>query len=240
MNTSLNLFGQALLDYSEGDQSASIIVRRDDAFEDRLPVSIFYCDPTQFTLLEATALSLCKGKIIDAGAGTGIHSLYLQQKGYKVSAVDMSPEACGIMSKRGVVDVKCIDILKISNVLSNTILLLGHGIGLTGTLNGLDSFLDKAQNLVLPGGQLLINSMDVRCTSEAVHLDYQETNRENGKYFGEIRMQFIYKDAIGEMYEWLHVDANTLAVHASQRGWKCESLFQDKNGEYLAQLTRID
>jgi len=50
-------------------------------------------------------------------------------------------------------------------------------------------------------------------------------------------MQFEYKGAKGEWYDWLHVDPGTLTEHASQEGWKCEIILKEKEGDYLACLT---
>lgn len=45
----------------------------------------------QMPLLERTALQLATGKILDVGAGSGCHSLALQEAGKDVHAIDISP-----------------------------------------------------------------------------------------------------------------------------------------------------
>ena len=50
------------------------------------------------------------GKILDIGAGSGIHSLYLQDKGKDVTALDIKQGFVDVMEKRGLNKVICSDI----------------------------------------------------------------------------------------------------------------------------------
>jgi 2-polyprenyl-3-methyl-5-hydroxy-6-metoxy-1,4-benzoquinol methylase len=86
-------FGQALLDFRNGEASAAITVRRDDGYVSPLPAAFFFRKPSEFSEIERTALSLCKGKVLDIGAGTGIHSLALQAQGLPVPEIGISPQA---------------------------------------------------------------------------------------------------------------------------------------------------
>ena len=106
-------------------------------------------------------------------------------------------------------------------------------------LEGLDRLLSHAHTLLRPGGRLLFDSLDVRCTDTPVHLAYQEANRRAGRYVGQIRMQFAYRSRMGPPFDWLHVDPYTLAEHAGRLGWSCRVVRQEENGDYLAQLTPV-
>jgi hypothetical protein len=111
-----------------------------------------------------------------------------------------------------------------------------YGIGMVETLSGFDRFLSHAKKPAAPGGQLILDSFDVRRTYDPRHLAYQEANRKAGRYFGDIRMRFEYQDLQGPLVGWLHVDAETLADHAGQAGWECRILHPQEDGNYLAQL----
>jgi SAM-dependent methyltransferase len=237
MNSSLSIFSKALLDYYEGNKSATIIAIREDGWKAELPMSVFYRKPEFYALIEQKALSLCYGRTLDVGAGAGIHSLELQKAGIDVWALDISSQACEIMLKRGVRNVRCMDVFDPDDQAFDTILILGHGIGIAGTLTGLDRFLRIIHKRLNLGGQILFNSVDVRCTDEVAHLNYHESKRKEGKYFGEIKMQFEYKGIKGDLYDWLHVDPETMADHAAGEGCNCEIILSEKEGEYLARLT---
>ena len=229
-------YGRALLDYLRGDPSATIVVHRDDGHADNLPAGVFFREPVAFSPIEQAALDLCRGHVLDIGAGAGCHSLALQGRGVKVLAIDVSPEALQILAERGVEERQQADVFEFHGGPFDTLLLMMHGIGLVGDLAGLDRFLTHAHTLLKPGGQLLFDSLDVRCTGEPVHLAYQEANRQAGRYFGEIRLRFEYQGQVGSPFGWLHVDPGTLGEHANELGWSCRVVRQEENGDYLAQL----
>lgn len=229
--------GLALLDYYKGDLSVTLAVYRDDGYRSEIPINIFYRESTDINV-DKIALENCFGRVLDVGAGTGLHSLHLQNQGLPVCAIDISPEACEVMHAQGLNEVHCTDILDYRNGLFDTMLILGRSIGMVENMAGLDYFLKDIHRLVKSDGQILLDSADVTCTSNPVHLAYHETNRRAGRYIGETRLQFEYKGLKGPICGWLHVDSETLANHAAKAGWSCEILLQDEDGNYLAKLRK--
>jgi SAM-dependent methyltransferase len=236
LEQSMRPHGQALLAYFQGDTAAELIVRRDDGLESRIPAGYFFRSPSDFSQLERTALQHCRGTILDIGAGAGPHALFLQDQGFRVIALDVDPDAVTIMRQRGVRDARCLDIYDSQDEEVSTMLLLGHGIGMAETMSGLDRFLTFLKTRAEPGGQVLLDTLDVRATNEPQHLTYQANNRLAGRYVGETRLQFTFRNVEGPWCGWLHVDAETLTMRAEHAGWKCEVLEQLKSGEYLARL----
>lgn len=236
---SMEPYGLALLDFFHGDTSAKVVIHRDDGRAEDLPLDVFFREPSNFSSLERAAIDLCRGHVLDVGAGAGCHSLVLQARGLPVCAIDLSPQAVEIMLKRGLREVQCANIFNFRAGPFDTILMMGHGIGIVETLSGLDRFLDHARGLLKPDGQILLDSLDVRCTDNPIHLAYQRANREAGRYFGEIRLQFEYQGQKGLPFGWLHVDPETLAEHAAEANWSCEIILQEQNGDYLARWTAL-
>jgi 2-polyprenyl-3-methyl-5-hydroxy-6-metoxy-1,4-benzoquinol methylase len=230
-------YGQSLLDFFNGDISAKVVVHRDDGFADDLPASVFFRKPSDFSPLEQTAMTLCRGYVLDIGAGTGCHSLALQDRRIRVLAIDVSPHAIEIMTKRGVKECQHVDVFEFHEGPFDTLLMMMHGIGMVEDLFGLDRFLCHAHKLLKPDGRIVFDSLDVRCTGDPRHLAYQEANRRAGRYFGQIRMRFEHKGQIGPFFGWLHVDPETLIDHAERIGWSCQVVCREDGGDYLAQLT---
>jgi SAM-dependent methyltransferase len=230
-------FGRALLAYSEGDTAAELLIRRDDGQESLVPVGLFFRGPSDFSAIEQAALDLCRGHVLDIGAGTGLHSLALQGKNLNVSAIDISPHAVSLMKQRGLVDVHCTDVFDFRGGRFDTLLMLGHGIGLVETIAGLDRFLAHAHHLLREDGQLLLDSLDVRLTRDPGNLAYQQAARQARRHFGEIRMQFEFQGEAGDFCGWLHVDPGTLARRAERAGWRCRTVLDQETGDHLAQLT---
>jgi 2-polyprenyl-3-methyl-5-hydroxy-6-metoxy-1,4-benzoquinol methylase len=196
-------FGMALAAYAAGDRAATLILRRDDGNEAHLPMQVFFRDEQEFTEIEHAALSRCQGRVLDIGTGAGSQSLALQRRGLRVTAIDISPSAADIARRRGVVDARCADIMAFEGGPFDTLLMLGHGIGMVETISGLREFLAKAGALMTSGGQLLLDSMDVRATTDPTHLAYHEANRAHGRYIGEIRMRCEFGGLAGPFYGWL-------------------------------------
>jgi 2-polyprenyl-3-methyl-5-hydroxy-6-metoxy-1,4-benzoquinol methylase len=236
--SAMDPFGAALLAYAEGDTSVELVLHRDDGHEGRLPVSHFFRPPSAFTPIEKLAIERCSGHVLDVGAGTGLHSLALQEKGVRVTALDISAGAVAVMARRGVLAVRCGDIFECERDAFDTVLMMGHGIGMVETLAGLDRFLDHVRGLLCEGGQVLLDSLDVSVTDDPKNQAYHEANRRAGRYIGEIRLRSEYQRTKGAEYVWLHVDAATLKQHAAKAGWKGEVILEEDHGDYLARLTR--
>ncbi len=230
-------YGRALLAYYRGDTQAELTIRREDGLEDRLPMSHFFRPAERFLPIELEALDQCRGHVLDIGAGTGLHSLVLHDRGFDVTALDVNELAVDIMDEAGVRDTRCSDIFAFDGGPFDTLLLLGHGIGMVEDLAGLDRFLIHARTLMQPDGQVLVHSHDVRKTTDPRHLTYHDAARRAGRYIGEIRMQFVFENEVGPMCGWLHVDPQTLERHAAQGQWAGEILMEEESGDYLARLT---
>ncbi|UCD09099.1 MAG: class I SAM-dependent methyltransferase [Dehalococcoidales bacterium] len=232
----MKLHGLALLDYYNGDLDAVTILQRDDGYASELPAKEFFRDAQEFPL-EKTALDLCYGRTLDIGAGSGIHSLFLQERGFEVTAIDVSPEAVQVMRTRGIADVRLADIMSLKEGKFDTILMMGNGIGVVENMDGLDQYLKNLSVLLEHGGQVLLTSVDIRFTDDSKYAEYQRHNLEAGRYIGEIRLKVVYKGKEGPEFGWLHIDPDTLADHASVEKLNCEIVERLENDRYLARLT---
>lgn len=240
MNNSqqLELFGQALMDYYNGDTKAMLDYCRDDGHIDSIPVSLFFRDITEMSS-DKISLSECQGRILDIGAGTGLHALHLQKLGFTVCAIDVLEKACEIMTRNGIKDVRCVDITGFREKPFDTVLVLGRTVGNVGNLSGLRNFLSDLQKLVTSGGKVVLNSLDPTYTHDSRHLAYQQLNIENNRYLGEVRIHFTYRGNKGPQFNWLNIDYETLKNAAYDTGWECNILIQEENGNYLVKLEKL-
>lgn len=230
--------GRALVAYFDGNLDAELLVRRDDGREERVPVRYFFRPPEEFSPIETTALDACRGHVLDIGAGSGLHTLALQAAGATVTAIDVSVEAVDVMTRRGVRDARRADVFTFTEGPFDTLIMLGHGLGMVQDLAGLDRFLAQARRLVRDGGQLLLHTVDPTRTDDPEHLAYHDANRRAGRYIGEIELQFGFEGERGPSCRWLILDERTLRDHAQRGGWDCEIVHDEPNGDYLARLTR--
>jgi SAM-dependent methyltransferase len=230
----------ALAAHFNGEHEAEITVRRDDGLESVLPVGYFFRNPDEFTPVERVALERCQGHVLDIGAGTGLHSLALQTAGITVTAIDISEAAVEIMKERGVRDAHRGDVFQFEGGPFDTLLLLGHGIGMVEDLRGLNRFLTHAHRITCGKGRILAHSLDVQQTADPVHQAYHAANRRAGRYVGETRLQFEFEGQTGQYCGWLHVDPQVLQQEARSTGWGCEVVLEQEGGDYLACLTHTE
>jgi len=96
-----DLFGQALLDYQNGNYTEDIITSTSISEEDELPLPYLFRNYAEMPKLEQKALDLAQGTVLDVGCGAGSHSLYLQNKGFEIKAIDISKGAIEVCKQRG-------------------------------------------------------------------------------------------------------------------------------------------
>ena len=226
-----DVLGTALLDYYHQEKTHKLWIYNRYGRREQMPLEIYFRTEDNMPELELLALQACRGKVLDAGAGPGSHSLSLQQLGLDVTALDISPKAMEVAQQRGVQKAVCANLLQWQSPLFDTVLLLMNGIGLTGSLQGLSRFLIHAKTLVQKGGQLLFDSSDVAYL-------YKRQPRPTNRYYGEIEYQYQYKNWKTDWFTWLYVDADTLTNIASTAGWHTEVLMDDGYNQYLARLTQ--
>jgi 2-polyprenyl-3-methyl-5-hydroxy-6-metoxy-1,4-benzoquinol methylase len=231
-------FGLALKDYWHGNSSAKVIFHRDDGLIHDYFVNHCFRKPEDFSELEKKALKLCSGKILDVGAGVGPHSLYLQSMGLDICALDISAVACEIMKKRGVKNVLCTDISNLHKGIFDTILLMGRAVGLVGDLEGMKKFLKHCKNLLSLKGKVILDSLDVRVTTNPDHLAYQNRNKKMGRYLGIVGLKMEYKGQYGQEFKLLHIDPDTLKNIAEGLDLKFKILHHTEEGDYLAQISK--
>ncbi len=233
-----NRLDQALWDYHRGDLDAVIQLKTAGGLTQEVWIESFFRDLEDLPPQESMALALCRGKVLDLGAGTGSHSWLLQEQGIPVWALDRSAVAVVIMQERGVQQIIHTDIFTFEGQRFDTLLLLMNGIGLVQTLTGLDQFLRLAHGWIHPGGQILLDSTDVRADPLVPQQDLSE-DPSVGSYPGEIVFEVEYRGEQGESIPWLYVDPETLDRYAWQAGWSCQVIFQESQGEYLARLIPV-
>lgn len=229
-----DIFGEALQDYFEKRIQSPLILHNNYGEDEEMPLDIFFRDPEDFPELEFIALALCDGKVLDVGAGAGSHSLYLQEKGFEVTALDLSPQACNVMKNRGVKKVLNRNIFDYVAVKYDTLLFLMNGIGLAENIEGLQKLLVQCKKILTKGGQLIFDSSNI------AYLYEEDLSLPKNHYYGEVIFQYEYKSEQGAPFGWLYIDQKTLIKLAQQDGWVVQILYEDENDQYLVRLSLRD
>ena len=228
-----DLFGQALLDYQNGQYSEDIKTATNISDEDVLPLPYLFREFNEMPKLEQKALKLAKGSVLDVGCGSGNHSLYLQKRGLEVKAIDISKGAITVVKQRGILQAEVKSILDETEVF-DTILLLMNGTGIFQELSQVSTYLAHLKSLLKPNGQILIDSSDIKYM-------YQDEDGgfwmdTNANYYGELNYYLSYKGKKEIPMKWLYLDFNTLKLACETVGLKCELVLEGNHFDYLARL----
>lgn len=230
-----DLFGKALLDYHHNNYTEDLITSTSISGEDELPLPYLFRTYEDMPELEKKALQLATGNILDVGCGAGNHSLYLQEKGLNVHAIDISKGAVEVSQSRGLKRVSHKDILEI-NDRYDTILILMNGTGIFEELSKVPKYLEHLKTLLNDGGQLLIDSSDIQYMYEdddgGLWID------TNANYYGELDYYLSYKGEDEAPMKWLYLDFDNLSEACKSVGLQCEKLLDGTHYDYLARITK--
>lgn len=228
-----DIFGKALLDYSNGNYIEDIVTSTNISDEDVLPLPYLFRDFKDMSKLEQKALELAKGKVLDVGCGSGSHSLYLQENHFDVKAIDISNGAIEVAQKRGVLNTEVLNILDETGRF-DTILLLMNGTGIFQELIQVSKYLKHLKSLLHPNGQILIDSSDIKYM-------YQDEDGglwidTNAGYYGELDYFINYKGEKEVPMKWLYLDFDALKLACETVGLQCELVMEGVHFDYLARL----
>lgn len=230
-----DILGKALLDYHRGQRDETLWINNKYGEPEEMPVAYYFRGPDELPELEAYALTLCKGQVLDVGAGAGAHALPLQENSVDVDALEISSNACTVLKERGVKNVLNQNIFATTRKTKyDTVLLLMNGLGIAQDIAGLKRLLTHLKQFLDPTGQILFDSSDIHYLYDN-KIDPAE--KPTDRYYGEIEYQYQYKGEKGEWFKWLYIDYAFCAELATEMGFQPELLAQDDEGHFLGRLT---
>ena len=226
--------GAAIYDYYRNGSADTLVVHSSMFEDDEIPVETLFRGFEDMPEVEQKALEMAHGRILDVGAASGCHSLALQQMGKSPVAIDISPLSVSVMKERGV-DARQVNFYDEEFHESfDTILMLMNGTGIIGNLDNIPTFFSRLRQLLNPDGQVLIDSSDLRYLFEeedgSLMIDLAD------EYYGQQDYQMEYKDIMGEPFDWLYLDFETLAFYAEENGFTAKLIAEGEHYDYLASL----
>lgn len=232
-----DIFGNALLDYDQGNYSEDIIVHSSIAEDDSIPVPYLFRTFEEMPEIEQKALQLSKEKTLDIGCGAGSHLLWLQDHLPEVEGIDVSEGAITLSRKRTKATIHHKTILKHQGSY-DTLLLLMNGTGIFENISKVDTYLKHLKSLLRPNGQILIDGSDIAYMFEDEDGGFWvDTHRD---YYGEVTYAMSYKGIKGATFDWLYLDYGKLAWYATKNKLHCELVYEGDHFEYLARLSHIE
>ncbi|MFY0652191.1 MAG: class I SAM-dependent methyltransferase [Cyclobacteriaceae bacterium] len=223
-----DIHGQAILDYHNGERNSRLYINNSYGEPEEMPIEAYFKGYDEFSEMDQRALDLCYGKTLDIGAAAGNKALALQAMDKEVYALESSPGCIETMKSIGIKHVMEEDYKK-HHGKYDTILLMMNGLGIAGTLNEIPEFLRTCKNLLNPGGQIVLDSSDIKYLYEEypdIEVPYP--------YYGDIQYQYEYKGEQGDWFDWVYTDQDMLGQIVADSGLTLEVQMEDEYDQYLA------
>ena len=226
--------GAAIHDYFHNGTADTLVVHSSMFEDDEIPVETLFRSFGDMPVVEQTALEMAQGDILDVGAASGCHSLALAQMGKESLAIDISPLSVNVMKERGV-NARQVNFYDESFTEKfDTVLMLMNGTGIIGNLDNIPVFFERLRQMLKPGGVVLIDSSDLRYLFEeedgSLMIDLAD------EYYGQLDYQMEYNGVVGEPFDWLYLDFETLAFYAEENGFTADLVAEGDHYDYLAAL----
>ncbi len=219
----MEVFGQALLDFSRGDNEKFYLQdSRGKRSEQRL--SKYFRNYKEFTKLEREIISLSRGEILDVGCGTGQYVSYLMKKG-NVLGIDISSKAIQVAKEKYKLrNVKVADIFNFKSTKKfDTIVLLENNLGMAQTIPRTKKLLKILLNHLKTNGKILTDAHEV------------DGKNHDTVFNGELRP--VWKNKIGDKFIWINFNSGYLKKLCEEMGLNLKVIGRN-NTSYLAKITK--
>jgi SAM-dependent methyltransferase len=237
-------YGQQMWAFFQGTGSPVEIVERDDGFISIAGSNASYFDDVgRWSPAERKAIRSASGRTaLDVGCGAGRVSLYLQEKGFDVTAIDNSPLVIKTARARGVKDARILsfeEIRKLAPDTLDTVVMFGNNFGLFGSRSRAKRHLKELRRLTRTGAVLLAQSLDPHRTTVRAHLEYQRRNRQRGRLPGQIRIRIRFNEFVGPWFYYLLVSPTEMSSIVDGTGWEVDRFITEDGPRYVAVIRRV-
>lgn len=230
MKSAEDAYGHMLLDALEGAE-ASEIVERDDGFieSDRFGAALYLAPYSKWPSRQRRAMRYVRGRVLDVGCGAGRVAVHLQERGYEVVAIDLSPRAIEACKRQGVREARTLSIDDVDERLGpfETIVMLGNNFGLFRSRASARRLLRRFHRLTGDAGRILAESLDPYATDDETHLSYQRRNRSRGRMPGQLRIRIRYRDYATSWFDYLIVSPKEMEDLLVGTGWRIHRLISE-------------
>jgi SAM-dependent methyltransferase len=233
-------FGAAMYDRLLGKGGYEVDERDDGLVGILARPSAYLADYKDWPAHQKRAIALTRGRVLDIGCGAGRVCLHLQQKGFDVMGVDISPLAIKVCKLRGVKKAKVLSITEVTRKLGecDTILMYGNNFGLFGSFKRARWLLRRFHKMTAAQARIMAESNDPYQTKRRCHLIYQKCNRRRGRMSGQLRIRIRYLTHATPWFDYLLVSKDEMRAILTGTGWKITRFFDSNNSVYIAVLEK--
>jgi SAM-dependent methyltransferase len=215
-------YGHEIYDAFLGKEVLEIVEREDGWIAASHTPQTYFAPFEEWPSIEQEAMGYVRGRALDIGCGAGRNCLYLQEQGFDVLGIDLSPLAVEVCKQRGVKNVLNLSITQVSRKLGqfDTILMMGNNFGLFGNARRAKWLLRRFYGMMSSEGWIIAVSNDPYTAEDPAHLAYHAYNRKRGRMSGQLRLRIRYHQYTGPWFDYLIVSQDEMKYILSGTGWK--------------------
>lgn len=217
------------------------IIERDDGYIDTLNGRNYFGPYRRWPEHERAAIEFVRGRVLDVGSGAGRHSLYLQDRGHRVTAIDPSRLAVKVCRERGVKDVRHMPLSKlpVSAGPFDTIIMLGNNFGVLDSPTRAIRQLRRLAGMTSEDARILAGTNNVyNPEAPKEHLEYHAFNRKRGRWPGRLRLRMRYRKLSTPWFEYLMVSPDEMKDIVGETPWRIERILGKRSGLYVGVLAK--
>ena len=216
------MFGEILLKQMQDDEPVQYWIERDDNLLEIRDASLYFNPPQNWPKEELTLLNRLKSPALDIGCGAGRHSLFAEEKGIDVMALDISPGAIKVCNELGISRTIVGSIYEIEKLHKKykSFILFGANIGLGASIEGTITMLNSLEKISEPEAIIIGDYFEPLPTSQHYHLSYHQKNRDNGKSIGELKFRIRYQNKVSDWVKFFAPTRSEFELIISKTNWE--------------------
>jgi SAM-dependent methyltransferase len=225
-----DVFGEIMKDAVAG-KPAKYSIERDDGHINEDLGNIYITPYSDWSEGEKIAIREVQGRVLDVGCGAGRVALYLQEMGFEVIGIDISPGAIEACRERGIgsVQVMSAENLDFEEGILSTIILYGNNFGILGSKERVVKMLKDIHRISSQDALILANGNEVTMTEDPVHLQYHEKNQKAGRPDGQVTIRIRYNEKVTDWFDLLLAGPSLMGELAEESGWFLDNTFGPLN-----------
>ena len=229
-----------MLDHFEGRPSAEIVERDDGMIMVNRGPMMYFEPIRRWPQPESAAMKLVRGKVLDIGCGPGRVALHLQERGFDVTGIDVSPGAIRVARARGLRKARVMDLDDVDPSLGifDTVVMFGNNFGLFGSRSGTVRRLRRLARVTSADARILASSRDPYQTDDPIHRAYHRRNRSRGRMGGQLRLRVRHRTWATPWFDYLLVSPEEMRQLVLEGGWRLRRTIGDGVQYYLGVLEK--
>ena len=230
----IDIFGKTLKGYLNGDLPHHV-VRGKNGYFNTLNTEVYFANYSDWEHYEAAIITrYIDGRVLDIGAGAGRHSLFLQDEGFEVHAIDISPSAVALMKTRGVKNVYLMNLnsLDFPENCFDSVLIMFADLGLGGTVKDTKKLLKSLYKITTPKGKIITTIRNPGDARESQYFGHYKDHKQIGKTIEKVKARIEYNGEIGDWFSILMASPEGLDNLIENTGWIISNTIKGDDGFY--------